>query len=552
LFFLRQIADHSRAVVGLPLMWIKRLLVLILLLLSACRQPTENQQEIRVSLVADGRERTFILPAPTTIDEFLRTPRVDVQLGELDQVNPPSFTQITDGMRITISRVREETQCEQTEVPYRQTTQLNEGLAAGEQRIVQAGQNGILEICYRVTIVDGSPLSRAETNRTTIRAAQDEIVYVGPTGEIEPIPITGTLAYINNGNAWVIRGSSTSKRPLTTDGDLDGRVFSLSGDGRQLLLTRNSSNLDPATVFNQLWLIPDTTQVVEPVALVPNNILAAEWIPNRENTISYSSGTPREAAPKWLAYNDLWEMRIDPLTGESLGVREIVERSTRGLYSWWGTRFHWSPDGQQLVWVQADSIGLVDLETGELEPPLLSYAVLRPVGDWSWRATVSWSQDSALIATTAHGTPIGSELPESSPAFDLTVVSADGSFAAPLLPGVGIWSAPQLSPFIANPSSEFPQGYLAFLRARDPYNSINGEYDLVVADRDGSNARVVFGRSGIRAQQSIYQNQEFVWSPDGRQIAFIYLGNLWVVDVESEVATQLTLDGGASNPVWTR
>jgi hypothetical protein len=41
------------------------------------------------------------------------------------------------------------------------------------------------------------------------------------------------------------------------------------------------------------------------------------------------------------------------------------------------------------------------------------------------------------------------------------------------------------------------------------------------------------------------------WSPDARQIALIYQGNLWVVDAESQVAHQLTLDGGASHPVWT-
>ena len=124
-----------------------------------------------------------------------------------------------------------------------------------------------------------------------------------------------------------------------------------------------------------------------------------------------------------------------------------------------------------------------------------------------------------------------------------------------MLKDAGIWAAPQYSPFINTPDSEFPQGYLAFLRARDAYNSINGEYDLVIADRDGSNARIIFpkpGQPGLTAQQSIFQNQEFTWSPDGRQIAFTYQGNLWIIDVESEVAHQLTLDGGASNPVWTR
>lgn len=527
---------------------------LCLLLLAACQQNQEAPQ-IQVSVVADGRERTFILPSATTIEEFLRSPKVDIQLGERDQVNPPIFTQISDGLRITVTRITEDAQCEQTEIPYKQTTALNEGLRAGEQRVVQAGQNGTLETCYRVTIADGVARDRVETNQTIIKAAQDEIIYVGPTGEIEPVPIVGTLAYISNGNVWVMRGSSTSKRNLTVEGDLDGRIFELSSDGRQLLFTRKTADTDGLTAFNQLWLIGDVTQASQPVTLIPSNILYAEWVPNLDNTISYSTAEPREAAPGWLAFNDLWQMRIDPQTGESLSVTSIIERSTRGPYSWWGTRFHWSPDGQKLAWVQADGMGLVNVETGELEAPLVNYAVLRPVGEWSWRATMSWSPNSDLLVTTVHGAPIGSEQRESSPAFNVAAVDETGLFNAPITSNAGIWAAPQYSPFIADTGSEFPQGYLAYLRARDPYNSINGEYDLVVADRDGSNARAIFPngvQAGLKAQQSIYQNDEFVWSPDGRQIAVVYQGNLWIIDVESGVSHQLTLDGGASTPVWQR
>ncbi len=72
----------------------------------------------------------------------------------------------------------------------------------------------------------------------------------GPTGELDPVQIDGTLAYISNGNAWVMRGVSSNKRLLTTSGDLDNRVFALTPDGRQLLLSRKSA--EPNTYFNHL------------------------------------------------------------------------------------------------------------------------------------------------------------------------------------------------------------------------------------------------------------------------------------------------------------
>jgi resuscitation-promoting factor RpfB len=529
------------------------LLLFALLVLTSCNQQ-EPAQQIRVILIADGRERTFQLPTATTVEEFLRDPRVDIDWGELDQINPPLFTQITDGMQITIARVAERSECVQEEIPFAQRVELNEGLQPGEQRVVQPGENGILEICYRVTLVDSIPRDRIEANRTEIEPARDEILYVGPTDEVEPVVITGTIAYISNGNAWIMQGSSTTKRPITTESDLDSKVFRLSEDGRRLLFTRGTTD-DTNQSFNQLWFIADVSFPTEARSLVLENILYADWIPGLENTLTYSRGEPRTTAPRFLALNDLWQMRIDPQTGESVNLEQVLDRSTRGLYSWWGTRFQWSPDGSKLAWAQADSVGLVNFEENSLADPLRRYAVLRPTGDWSWRATLSWSSDSSYLITTVHGAPVGGESPENSPAFDVAVVDTNGVFSADMIDNSGIWSSPQFSPILETTTADFSDGYIAYFQARDPFNTINGEYDLIVADRDGSNARIIFpgeGQAGIAGQQSIFHSYEFAWSPDGRQIALIYQGNLWIVEVATGVTHQLTVDGAASSPIWTR
>jgi len=515
-----------------------------IILLAACT-PAEEEPSILVSLIADGRERTFSYNVPVTVGEFLRD--VEVELGDLDRVNPPEFTQLSNGMRVTIVRVTEETECHQTEIPYRQERVLNEGLQPGQELLGQAGQNGTEEVCNRISIEDGERREPVEISRTVIVDPQPEIIYVGPTGQLEPVSVDGTLAYINNGNAWIITGSSTTKRPLTTDGGLDARVFSLSEDGRKLIFTHEIVDPEDPLRFNELWYISDVTRANEPTRLIPENILYGGWVPKEDNTISYSTGEGRQAAPGWQAFNDFWIMRLDPETGESINVQELVEASSGGLYGWWGTRYEWSPDGSQLAWVQADAVGIVDLDTGVFNK-VLEYPVFRTFGDWSWRATVSWSPDANLFVTTVHGPPVGDEPPETSPAFDIAITDNEGSFQALIEENAGIWSAPTFSPITIKPDNEFPQGHLAYLRAREPFNSINGEYDLVVADRDGSNSRVVFPEEN----QPGLMPQEFDWSPDGRQIAFIYQGNLWIIDVESEVVHQLTLDGGASNPIWTQ
>jgi Tol biopolymer transport system component len=520
--------------------------LLLLLTLAACESPSPTPK-LLVSLVADGRERTFEYLAPVTVSEFLAD--AEIELGQLDRVTPERFTQITDGMRVTVVRVAERTECEQVTIPNTRQTVFNEALKPGEELLAQVGQNGVEEVCYVVTIEDGEVRNRVETSRVEITAPQDEIVYIGPTGQLDPVPITGTLAYVNNNNAWVMRGSSTAKRLLTTSSDLDMRVFTLSPDGSQLLFTRDAE-VDRETFLNQLWLIRDTSVDAEPIQLVPEDVLRAEWIPGQPSTISYSTGEAQQTAPGWRAFNDLWRMRIDPQSGEALSIEEILEPSQGGLYGWWGTVYRWSPDGSALAWAQADSIGLVDLETSEFTP-LLQFPVFETRADWSWRANISWSPDAVMLLTTIHGAPVGNEAPQFSPAFNVAITDTDGTFQAEIVKNAGIWAAPQYSPLITRPGTEFPTGYMAYLQARDITNSINSqaEYDLVVADRDGSNARKLFPESG---QPGLSAPQDLAWSPDGQQIAFIYQGNLWVVDVVSGVANQLTLDSGASKPVWTQ
>jgi len=304
---------------------------------------TPPAQPMVVSLVVDGQERAYPETEPITVDQFLR--EAEVELGQLDRVNPPPVTQISDGMRIEVVRVREQEECEDSEIPYQEVTLLYEGLQPGEQREGQAGRNGVVQICYRVEIVNDQPSERVETTRTITSNPQDHIVYVGPTTELEPVPINGTLAYISNRNAWLIRGSSTTRRPLTSSSDLDQAVFSLSPDGRQLLIARER---DASITFsNQLWLITDTNnEALQPVQLTPQDVLYAEWVPGRPNTISYSRAEPRQGPPGWQSLNDLWLTRIDPFTGIEIDIEQILQQDIGGLFGWWGTQYEWSPDGQ--------------------------------------------------------------------------------------------------------------------------------------------------------------------------------------------------------------
>jgi hypothetical protein len=523
-------------------------LMLFSTLLAASCTPVAEAPPIYITVRVDGREQVYSYNQPVTVAQFLR--EIDVERGPLDRIEPPDVTQISNEMVITITRIVEEEECVEEMIPPESDERLMEGLEPGEEVILQTGREGVRRVCFRVTLANGQVEARVETRRDEIQPVQNEIIGIGPTTQLDPVPVVGTLAYINNGSAWIIQGSSSQRRPLSAVSGLDSRVFSLSNDGRMLLYTVEAIESEGDSAFNRLMLISDISQIdPTPIALRWQDVLYADWVPGEANRISFSLGETSLTGGGWLAYNDLWTMRIDPLTGEAFDLEEVLPRSALGLFSWWGTNFKWSPDGQRLAYVNAEAVGLVDFENRQFGPPLLSFAHFTTSNEWAWLTTVSWTPDSQLLTTTVHGDPIGNETPEDSPVFHVAVAAADATFAAEsVVARAGIWSAPQFSPAIPAEGQPFPRVRLAYLRAREWDDSFTGQYDLIVADRDGSNARTVFppsGQPGLRAQT-------FAWSPDGRQIAFIYNGNLWVVDVETDLSDQLTLDGGASRPVWTR
>src|SRR5262245_52047420 len=103
-------------------------LIVSLSFIAACT-PQEETPSIVVSVIADGRELTYSYSSPVTVEQFLRD--AGIELGELDRPSHPPYTQITDGMRVTIVRVTEETECENTDIPYQQRIVPNEGLQPG-------------------------------------------------------------------------------------------------------------------------------------------------------------------------------------------------------------------------------------------------------------------------------------------------------------------------------------------------------------------------------------------------------------------------------------
>lgn len=525
-----------------------RLALPVLLLaafLSACGASPVEEPDISVSVSADGISRQVSLPAGSTVQQALQA--AGLSLAQADRVNPPTFSVLTDGALVSVIRVQEQFETRQVVLPFERQELRNESLPAGETRLIQAGQNGLSEVTLRHVIEDGLETGSSVVSETVLQAAVAEIVMVGVQAPFAPVSIPGRLAYLTGGNAWIMEGSTALRRPLVTSGDLDGRVFSLSPDGRWLLFTRKSV-LPADQQINTLWAVSTTGQTPTPVDLGVSNVVHfAAWQPGEDYLIAYSTVEPRATAPGWQANNDLHFLAFE--AGRPGRKYKILETNSGGIYGWWGATFAWSPDGQRLAYSRPDGVGLVDVEGGALES-LLDITPLNTHSDWAWTPGLAWGGDSRSLYLVTHAPPGGLESPEESPNFDLVLVDPTANRAAPFTRQTGMFAYPSAS---SPRSGENGTTYLvAYLQAVFPAQSAASRYRLMVAGPDGSDPRLLFPPEG---QAGLALPQTPVWAPRlpdaaGDYLGILHEGNLWIVEAASGQAQQVTGDGLTGRIDW--
>jgi hypothetical protein len=509
----------------------------VLAALVACAAPAPTADEIAISLQADGDTRQLQLAAGSTVQTALT--QAGVELGLLDRTEPAAFEALAGGETVRVIRVSEEFEVQQEAVPFVSRTLQNEALTPGEQRLIQNGINGSREVTYRLLYEDGELVSRTEVRSAILTEPVEEIIMIGAQSPFSSLSIAGRLAFLSAGNAWLLEENTGARRPVVTSGDLDGRVFEVSPDREWLLFSRAS---EVEGQINELWVASldegDNTLIDLSVG---NVVHYAGWVPGGSNTqIAFSTVEPSLNPPGWQANNDLQFVNITA-GGEVTQARVGLPAREDSLYAWWGTGYAWRPDGEALAFTRPDAVGSVDIDTDDLDIwlPLITY---QTTSDWAWMPGLAWSPDGGLLYTVEHIEQEDLDIQERSPYFDLVAAYASGQTDT-VASNVGMFAAPQASP-------EIDGAYmLAYLRAFTPAQSDISAYELVVDEADGGNPRALFPPAGAPGLQP----QQVAWSPAGEgdsYIAFIYQGNLWLVDVNSGAAAQITGDSLVSAISW--
>lgn len=509
-----------------------------LVLLTGCSSPRVTGEDITISISADGESRNVTVSSGSTVSQALQA--AGITSGDLDRLEPPPYAVLSAGDSVTLKRVQEVFETEEQLIPFEMQRVRTESLPDGDELQVQKGANGRQELTYRIVLEDGVESSKSIVKTVVLQEALPEIWMVGTQSSFAPLPVPGKLAYIREGNAWLIDTSTANRTPLVTTGDLDGRIFKLSPQGTYLIFTRKSTK--PADQeINTLWAVK--TDGGKPFNTGLTNIVHfADWIPGT-NSIAYSTVEPRNTAPGWQANNDL--SRYSITTGEK---RKILDASNGGVYGWWGMTFAFSTEGR-LAYARPDGIGTVDMD-GKYLKPLLSITPLNTHSDWAWLPSIAWGADGTTLYYISHAPPPNLVNAEDSPFFDINAASFENSASVQLVQQTGMFAYPSVSSMQS--SSREKQYQVAFLQAIFPEQSETSRYRLVIMDRDGSNRRVVFPGNDAPGLEP----QTPVWAPEtlegqsGDFLALVYQGNLWLVDSGNNQAYQVTGDGLVTRIDW--
>ncbi|MBN2047349.1 MAG: G5 domain-containing protein [Anaerolineaceae bacterium] len=517
---------------------LKRMMFLAILFLAACSaDPSSAKSQIDVTIWVDGSAKEIAVNHGVTVQTALD--QAGIVLNAMDYASPALYTFLTESSEIRVTRVREEYEIVETIIPFGYQTVKNESLPEGDKLPIQSGENGIQADTYRVVYEDNIEVSRSLFKTEIVKEAEPEIQMIGVQTPFTAVAITGKIAYLTTGNAWVMEGDTANRRPVVTTGDLDGHVFSLSPDGRYLLFTRSEQDAESVDI-NALWALDLEIPDAKPFSLKAKNIIHyAEWVPDEARTVTYSTVEPRDTAPGWQANNDLYQVSFTE--NESiLQIKEVISASPGGIYGWWGTTYAWSPDGRRLAYARPDSVGLVDWGEGALVP-LLEMTPYQTHNNWAWVPGLGWSSDHSVLYTVNHD----AQGVEVSPNFDLAGILPNSATVIPMVKQAGMFAYPS-----ASSTDQQGRFSVAYLQAIFPEVSDTSRYRLMVMDRDGSNKQQIYPPEGSPGLEP----QELRWEPFNeeapRRLAVIYQGNLIIVDTSTFNGQQITGDASISRVDW--
>ncbi len=166
---------------------------------------TVTAKTLHTTSVSDaGKPAVSVKTTATTVGDLLKERKI--ALGPLDKVEPAAKTAVTDGLKVSVTRVTKKNVDEVVAVAQPADQQVEDSsLTVGATNVTQQGTAGKDKVTYEVTTVNGKQSAKKELKRTAVTPAKATIVAVG-TKEVVTEPVAQAASTDSTGST----GSSDS------------------------------------------------------------------------------------------------------------------------------------------------------------------------------------------------------------------------------------------------------------------------------------------------------------------------------------------------------
>ncbi|WP_318010741.1 ubiquitin-like domain-containing protein [Bacillus sp. RAR_GA_16] len=127
--------------------------------------------------VNDGGEKKDFWTTSTTVAGFLE--QQNIQLGELDRVEPGKDEDVKANSELNVIRVEKVTDVVEEPIDYATVKHNDSSMQKGTEKVVEDGQEGKQEKHYEVVLENGKEVSRELMKTEVLKESSDQIVAVG-------------------------------------------------------------------------------------------------------------------------------------------------------------------------------------------------------------------------------------------------------------------------------------------------------------------------------------------------------------------------------------
>ncbi|MBQ4381710.1 MAG: G5 domain-containing protein [Oscillospiraceae bacterium] len=239
-----------------------------------------------VTVFCDGQE--LVLTASGTVADALQ--KAHITVSETDEIYPAPDTPLSDGLRITLVRVRVEYIYDYDTIPHSTTTRYTDALPAGRSYLSVEGRDGVLTTVTRLVYRQGELISREVVSTGITTEPQEEIILVGtgilpPDPEPEPEPEPEPAHAVTT-----LQPESVVDHTLRTV-TVDETAGTITIDGKTYRYTRVLSMTATAYTYDKERPWNDTTASGVPVQV---GVVAAKPATLPQGTKVYITGVKHE------------------------------------------------------------------------------------------------------------------------------------------------------------------------------------------------------------------------------------------------------------------